>query len=109
MSEECAAALEGAKSALITLDMLSPTLVIELVSPGTDNQNRDYLEKRREYALRGIPEYWIIDPSRAVMLVLALDGQDYREVGQFREQERIISPTFPTLNLTAAQVLSAKQ
>ncbi len=34
-------------------------LVVEIVSPS--NPRTDFVEKRREYELGGVPEYWIID------------------------------------------------
>jgi Uma2 family endonuclease len=36
-------------------------LVVEVVSPGTRNQDRDRARKRREYARAGIPVYVLID------------------------------------------------
>ncbi|MEO1593009.1 MAG: Uma2 family endonuclease, partial [Cyanobacteria bacterium J06632_22] len=44
----------------------APRLVVEVVSRSdTDaaSRKRDYVEKRAEYAQRGIPEYWIVDPA----------------------------------------------
>ena len=49
--------------AAITLDMAPPLLVVEVVSPGTENHRRDYVEKRNQYEWRGIPEYWIFRPG----------------------------------------------
>ncbi len=70
-------------------------LVVEVVSPGEpgdqSNYDRDYVEKRREYAERGIPEYWLIDPERQVVLVLTLRGQSYHEQ-RFTGQAAIVSP-----------------
>ncbi len=109
LSEAGAAALSGKSRSLITLDMPAPALVVEVVSPGeegTENYDRDYIEKRREYAVRGIPEYWIIDPDRQVILILTLQGQAYQEQ-RFVGTEIIISPTFPKLALTAEQILTA--
>ena len=40
-----------------------------------ENRKRDYLEKRKQYAARGIPEYWIVDPDDAVVIVLKLAGK----------------------------------
>ncbi|MBD1846605.1 Uma2 family endonuclease [Cyanobacteria bacterium FACHB-63] len=96
----------------ITSGMPPPILVAEIVSPGdtnSENYLRDYVRKRAQYAVRGIPEYWLIDPTRKVVIVLYLEGQQYREVGQFREKDRISSPTFPDLALTAAQILTAER
>jgi len=44
--------------------MPPPDVVVEVVSPGTKNRDRDYRHKRIEYAAREIPEYWIIDPEK---------------------------------------------
>ena len=96
------------KRLTLTFDMPPPLLVVEVVSPGEASRQRDYLEKRQQYAARGIPEYWIVDPQAQVVIVLRLEASAYIEVGQFRQQEQIVSPTFPTLTLTAAQVLQAE-
>ena len=108
-SEESAAAIAGQSQALLQVDMPAPVLVVEVVSPGevgTDNYDRDYIEKRAEYATRSIPEYWIIDQSRAVMLVLTLSEQSYQEQ-KFTGGRQITSSAFPSLTLTAAQILTA--
>jgi Uma2 family endonuclease len=63
-------------------DMPAPMLVVEVASNSdTDpkSRERDYTEKRVDYAARQIPEYWIVDPIAAVVLVLTLAGDQYRE------------------------------
>lgn len=105
--ESARAVLSGER--LLRLDMPAPLLVVEVVlpgNPGSDNYNRDYVEKPQEYAARGIPEFWQVDPARAVVIVLSLDNGSYRS-GEFRLGDRIVSPTFPQLLLTAEQVLKA--
>jgi Uma2 family endonuclease len=108
-SEESAQAIGRATQSLVTKDMPAPALVIEVVSPGeehTQNYIRDYIEKRKEYAARNIPEYWLIDPDRSVVTVLRLAGDEY--VGAtFQGTDLVISPTFPELNLTADRILNA--
>ncbi|MFM7908228.1 MAG: Uma2 family endonuclease, partial [Microcystis sp.] len=47
----------------ILLSMLPPLLVIEVVSPGEIQRERDYIAKRSQYQDCGIPEYWIVDPQ----------------------------------------------
>lgn len=104
-------ALAGQKRSLITPDMPPPMLVVEVVSagePGTPNYDRDYVDKPLEYADRGIPEYWIIDPQRQIIRVLTLTGNSYQSTA-FRATEAIVSPTFPELNLTAAEVFKVGQ
>lgn len=109
LSEEGGAALKGATRSAITSEMPAPRLVIEVVSPGnpgSDNYDRDYVDKPKEYAARGIPEFWQIDPDRAVVIVLSLKNGTYR-AREFRGSDPVVSPTFPNLQLTAEQVLRA--
>ena len=47
----------------IRLSMLPPLLVVEVVSPGELQRDRDFIAKRLQYQDCGIPEYWIIDPQ----------------------------------------------
>ncbi|MER3432832.1 MAG: hypothetical protein C4288_05210 [Leptolyngbya sp. ERB_1_1] len=109
-SEASARVMLQQSQALLRQNTPAPVLVVEVVSPGkpgTENYDRDYIEKRKEYAERGIPEYWLIDPERAVVLVLQLEAQQYLEVGEFRGRDIVVSPTFSELQLTAEEVLRA--
>ncbi|MEC4816259.1 MAG: Uma2 family endonuclease [Scytonema sp. PMC 1069.18] len=105
LTEELFVAI-GGKRATITQDMPSPALVVEVVSPGKVNEDRDYRYKRSEYAARGIPEYWIVDAERERVTVLTLVDGLYEEA-VFQGSNDIVSPTFPNLKLTALQILSA--
>lgn len=109
LSEGLAEMLNSTSRGTISLEMPPPSLIVEVVSPGepgSDNFNRDYVEKRKEYAERGIPEYWLIDPMRGVVIVLQLDSGRYVE-RKFEGSDRVISPTFSDLQLTAEQILRA--
>jgi Uma2 family endonuclease len=101
----------SARRATITLDMPSPQLVAEVVSPGDEksaNYQRDYQEKPKQYAERGIPEIWLIDPDRAWVKVGTLEDGEY-QFATFQGNDRLLSPTFPQLTLTAAQVLRTEE
>jgi Uma2 family endonuclease len=78
-----------------------PLLAVEIVSPG--NADDDYRYKRSEYAVREIPEYWIIDPTSQKISILALVSGFY-EVTEFTEEQEIKSLLFPELKLTAKQI-----
>jgi Uma2 family endonuclease len=108
-TKESKLAIKGRKEACLFLNEPNPMVVIEVVSPGTEsteNYQRDYKQKPKEYAGRGIPEMWLIDPARKVVLMLTLVDGDYQEA-TFTGEQVIISPTFPGLSLTAEQVLNA--
>jgi len=103
-SEELASAMRGAKRSLITLDMPSPMLVVEVVSP--DSEKRDYRYKRAEYAARWIPEYWIIDPIAEKVTILEwIEGMYEEKV--FQGNKTIVSPQLGSLSLTANELLKA--
>ncbi|XZF60804.1 MAG: Uma2 family endonuclease [Gloeotrichia echinulata DVL01] len=90
-------------------------LVVEVVSTNWDD---DYYTKLGKYESIGIPEYWIVDylglgakkftgnPKKPTLSIYQLIDEEY-QVTQFRGDERIISPTFPQLSLTANQIFSA--
>jgi Uma2 family endonuclease len=108
LTEELVTALSGTPRSIIAPDLPPPALVVEVVSPGKENQNRDYRYKRSEYAARGIAEYWIVDPEQGQVVVLTLvDGLYEEAVSQ--SGDRLISATFPTLELTAKQILQADE
>ena len=102
-----AALLSGEK--VLCLGSPSPLLVVEVASQTkTDakSRRRDYEQKPKEYADRGIAEMWIVDPDQLWVKVGTLASDAY-QFETFQGDEPIVSPTFPELNLTAAQVLSA--
>ncbi len=83
-------------------------LVVEIVSPSSKTD--DYKQKLAEYQALGIPEYWIVNAESKKdqrVTVHQLQNKVYQKQ-EFRRSQRIISATFPELNLTAEQVLRAK-
>ena len=56
-----------------------PDLVVEVISPGLEH--RDHVEKREEYLLFGVREYWIIDADREEVLALRRRGGRWTERG----------------------------
>jgi Uma2 family endonuclease len=91
----------------IRLSMEPPLLVIEAVSPGDNNRERDYVAKRKQYQERSIPEYWLIDRAQQTVTVLELSVGIYRELGVFSGSDQIQSNVISELSLTAEEVLGA--
>ncbi|NKB17704.1 MAG: Uma2 family endonuclease [Pseudanabaena sp. CRU_2_10] len=91
-------------------------LAVEVTST---NWEDDYIDKLDEYQRLGIPEYWIVDylaiasreylgnPKLPTVFVYQLDVEGKYQVTAFKDSDRIISQTFPDIQLTAAQVLKA--
>jgi Uma2 family endonuclease len=88
----------------ITLDMPPPRLIVEVVSPGKTNRDRDYIYKRSQYAAIGVPEYWLVDPVAQTVMVLSLQAESYQEIGVFGHSDAIASVELAGLQLTVAQI-----
>ncbi|MEA5469390.1 Uma2 family endonuclease [Spirulina sp. 06S082] len=92
------------REAVIRLNETPPFLVVEIVSPSTKSTDRR--AKRAEYSVLNIPEYWIVDPLESRVTICSLVEGLY-DAEEFAGGDRIISPTFPELILTAEQVLQS--
>jgi len=105
LKAELADLMSGQRRGTITLDMPPPLLVVEVVSPGKANEDRDYRYKRSEYAARGIAEYWIVDPeARQVTLCRWVSGQYEDQV--YSGDEPLQSALVPAFGLTPAELFS---
>ncbi|OYQ66311.1 hypothetical protein B9G53_04390 [Pseudanabaena sp. SR411] len=90
-------------------------LAVEVTSTNWDD---DYIDKFLEYQSLGIPEYWIVDylaiasrdflgnPKIPTVFVNLLDENGKYQTTKFTGDAKIISRTFPELDLTAAQILN---
>ncbi|MGF1589569.1 MAG: Uma2 family endonuclease [Pleurocapsa sp.] len=94
LTPEGSAELAKYERSTITLDMPPPLLVVEVVSPGKKNRDRDYRYKRSEYAARGVANYWIIDPQARKFICLELIDGLYEET-VFDNSRTGISLTLP--------------
>ncbi len=104
------------KQSIITMGS-SVRLIVEVVST---NWQDDYGHRLVDYEALGISEYWIADylalggrryignPKQPTFFVHHLVDGEY-QVSLFRGCDRIVSPTFPELNLTVQQIFSAGQ
>ncbi len=91
-------------------------LAVEVVST---NWRDDYGRKLFDYEAMGISEYWIVDfralgarrfigsPKTPTLSLYTLIDGEY-QVRQFRGGDRVESPAFPDLNLTANLIFQAR-
>jgi len=100
---ESRAAIADTNRSLITLDMPPPALVIEVVSPGSQNRIRDYRYKHTEYAAREIAEYWIVDPEMEQITVCKWVEGKYEDTLIIGDQS-INSEVIPDWQLTVNQI-----
>lgn len=93
---------------------IPPPLAIEVVST---NWRDDYRIKLNEYETLGILEYWIVDyaglggvqyigsPKQSTVTINRLIDGEYQAL-RYQGEAIIVSPTFPQLVLTIAQILA---
>lgn len=86
----------------------SADLVVEIVSP--KQPERDWETKRIEYALAGIPEYWIADPRDNTLTIFTLDdgATAYREAGRYKEGETAASVVLQGLNIDVSALFAVE-
>ncbi|MEG3877469.1 Uma2 family endonuclease [Microcoleus sp. herbarium7] len=96
---------------------IPPPLAIEVVST---NWRDDYRIKLNEYETLGILEYWIVDyaglggvqyigsPKQSTVTINRLIDGEYQAL-RYQGEAAIVSPTFPQLVLTIAQIVAMTQ
>src|SRR5436305_5175975 len=77
-------------------------LVIEILSPGKENRDRDLLVKRQLYAKYGVSEYWIVDCENRLVEVYKLDVNRLQSVATLRDSEEITTELLPGFRLTVS-------
>lgn len=84
-------------------------LAMEVVSDDARSHERDYDQKRADYAAAGISEYWIVDPRQRLITVLALDGDKYAIHGEFRDGEHAVSRLLPGFGVDVTVAFTAAE
>src|SRR5262245_12416160 len=84
---------------------LGADLVMEVVSGDPKDVKRNWERKPRAYANAGIPEYWIVDPQKQVIRVLALQGDSYKVYGDFGPGTKAKSVLLPGFTVPVDEVL----
>jgi Uma2 family endonuclease len=79
-----------------------PTLAIEILSPSS--VPHDHVTKFQLYARFGVKEYWIVTPYPPLVEVYVLDGDHYRMADGYEDDDTLVSPTFPGLEMELAGV-----
>src|SRR6266481_1695486 len=84
----------------------APDLVIEVMSPGKENRDRDLLVKRQLYAKYGVAEYWIVDTENRLVQVYRLQKQRLENVATRRNGEEVTTPLLAGFQLSVSTIFN---
>lgn len=76
----------------------APDIVIEIVSPGAENERRDRVAKRRLYGSYSVKEYWVVDGSNCTLEIYRLRKQSLKLVATLLDEDEITSSLLPNFN-----------
>ena len=83
----------------------APDLIIEILSPGKANTDRDRITKLRLYERFGVAEYWIIDARRRYVEIYRRDGNALLIRLQIcQHEDELTSPLLPGFSCAVARL-----
>ena len=82
----------------------APELVIEVVSPGTENARRDREMKRQVYGKHGVKEYWVADPPNRYLEIYRLKRRTLALAETLMDDDEVTSPVLPGFKCRARQI-----
>ncbi len=82
-------------------------IVMEVLSDGQSNRERDLVNKRNDYARAKIPEYWIVDPEQVSVAVLVLENGEYIVHGEFTEGMTATSVFLPEFSVDVSELFAS--
>jgi Uma2 family endonuclease len=88
--------------------MEAPDLVVEIISPGKGNSERDRKMKRQIYSRYGAREYWILDPQARIVEVYRRWGRGLRLVATLSDMDALTTPLIPGFSCHVHRIFAAQ-
>lgn len=82
----------------------APELIVEVLSPGADNERRDRDLKLRLYSTRGVQEYWIINWQLQQVELYRREQASLRLIATLFAEDELTSPLLPSFSCQIAQL-----
>ncbi|MGB7414483.1 MAG: Uma2 family endonuclease, partial [Thermosynechococcaceae cyanobacterium] len=83
---------------------VAPELMIEVLSPGERNEQRDKKAKLKLYSVHGVREYWIVSWQQKSIEVYRRQNTQLQLVTTLLAEDTLTSPLLPEFNLPIAQI-----
>lgn len=84
----------------------APDLMVEILSPGKRNQQRDRVKKLALYAKWGVLEYWIVDWRGRQIEVYRREHTELRPLGVWAEHDSAASPHLPGFMIRVSELFA---
>jgi Uma2 family endonuclease len=85
----------------------APEIVVEILSPGAENERRDRSIKRRLYGRFGVEECWVIDPENQQVEIYHLQQGSLRLRQTLTDDAEITSPLLPAYAFKSSQLFES--
>ena|ERR1700730_3326603 len=82
----------------------APDLIIEIVSPGSENEQRDRVAKRQLYGKYGVKKYWILDPLQRTIEIYSRVGRNLNLQTVLQEQDELTTSLLPGFGCRVADI-----
>ena len=86
----------------------APELVVEVLSPGKANEDRDRLAKLKLYSTQGVREYWIVDRIAQRVEIYRRDQAQLTLVATLLMGDVITSPLLPNFTCEVARLFVSR-
>ncbi|HKX27920.1 MAG TPA: Uma2 family endonuclease [Blastocatellia bacterium] len=73
----------------------APELVVEVLSPGWNNQHRDRQAKLKLYSRRGVLEYWLVDWEKPSVEIYRRENEQLVQTSTLLRNDALTSPLLP--------------
>lgn len=82
----------------------APELIIEVLSPGKDQERRDKNLKLRLYSVQGVDEYWIVDQHKQLLQIFRRDGGVLKLAMTLYPSDTLTSPLLPGFSCLVSRI-----
>jgi len=86
----------------------APELVVEVLSPGKANEDRDRLAKLKLYSVQGVQEYWLVDRLSQRVEIYRRDQAQLTLVATLLVNDVITSPLLPGFACEVARLFPSR-
>ncbi|ASC70044.1 hypothetical protein XM38_009740 [Halomicronema hongdechloris C2206] len=85
---------------------VAPELIVEILSPGEQNEQRDKAFKLKLYSIHGVREYWVVNWQLQTLEVYRREAAQLQRVSTLMVDDSLTSPLLPNFRLPIASVFA---